>query len=353
MSENDDWATQFLQRVESLKESSLDSGHAAQRAHLEELIRKWPSGWGNDLVVVIYGDFVPPDSEVRDERLRITVHPEKLENTVVRSALCALKATIAIDDKSIESILDAIRRLNLLLGAMTLTSWGNNQVGWWCHLTHGNDAGISTDWKIDEILNVTNNLCDLRADVQQRVSAALYWMRANPVLILQQNGMPVFRSYTDRWNAFECLVEAVLLLQPEPSVPKAEKQQAIDSYIQERASKLSPGDIDDMYHSIINPGFVGKAKHVLRVCFQKDADAYIYECFERTDTENRLYQVRNSINHGDIDVEKPEEVMRIQSRLSRLHMMLLQMFGRLVPYSCPANEGFTRHVDRRNESPSM
>lgn len=117
---------------------------------------------------------------------------------MIRNALCVLKATVTLDDRSIKSIMIAIRRLNLFLGACTLTSWGNNQIGWWCHLTHGGAAGGSVDWKIDEILRVTGKLCDLPVEARQRVDAALYWMRAAPVLMLEQNDMHVFRTFTTR-----------------------------------------------------------------------------------------------------------------------------------------------------------
>ncbi len=110
--------------------------------------------------------------------------------------------------------------------------------------------------------------------------------------------------------------------------------------------------IDELYRSVVNPGFVGKAKHALSVCFEKVADDYIYECFDRPYRRNRLYEIRNAINHGEIDAENPEEKMRIDSRLHLLNLMLLQLFARIVPYSSPAIEGFTRRVTRKHEGTS-
>jgi hypothetical protein len=51
--------------------------------------------------------------------------------------------------------------------------------------------------------------------------------------------------------------------------------------------------------------------------------------------QNRLYDVRNAINHGDIDGENPEELARVANRYRRLKLMVLGMFGRLVPFRFP------------------
>ena len=350
MTQSDDPMKRLIERANELKDDSLDWGHAHSRAWLEHMITDaWPTGWGDDLHVLIYGDFKAPESKICDERLGITVYPEKLEKTVIRDSICVLKATVSLNGRSIKSIMNAIRRLNLFFGAWTLTSWGNNQVGWWCYLTHGGKVSASVDLEIDEILRVTDKLCDLPVEMRQRVDSALYWMRATPALLLSSNYMHVFPAYTAHWNAFECLVEAIHIYRPEPHVSKAAKQKAIDDYTKERGGHLTAQHIDELYRSVVNPGFVGRAKHALRVCFGGVASDYIHECFDRPDRHNRFYEIRNAINHGEIDAENPQERIRIESRLALLHLMLLQLFARIVPYSSPAIEGFTRHVNRKNE----
>lgn len=353
MTQSDDQMKRINERANELKDDSLDWGHAHSRAWLEHLISDaWPTEWGDDLHVLIYGDFKAPEVKICDKRLGITVYPEKLEKTVIRDALCVLKVTVSLNDRSMESVMNAIRRLNLFLGAWTLASWGNNQVGWWCYFTHGSNASGSTDLKIDEILRVTDKLCDLPVEVRQKVDSALYWMRGTPALVLGSNFLHVFPAYTSRWNAFECLVEAIHIYRPEPHVSKAAKQKAIDDYTKELGGRLTAQHIEELYRSVVNPGFVGKAKHALRVCFGEVASDYVHECFDRPDRHNRFYEIRNAINHGEIDAENPGERMRIESRLASLHLMLLQMFAPIVPYSSPAIEGFTRRVARKNEGTS-
>lgn len=349
MTKNDDQLQRIVERANELKEDSLDWGHAHSRAWFEHLINEvWPEGWGNNLQVLIYGDFNAPKSIIQDARLGITVYPEKLKDTVIRNALCVLRADVSINEKSIRSVLNAIERLNLFLGAWFLTSWGNNQVGWWCYLTHGGGASASVDLKTDELLSVSSHLCDLPDSVRQRIGAALYWLRATPTLVLGHNEAHAFRTYSARWNAFECFVEAVHIYRPEPRASRTEKQQAIDGYVVQRGGRLTAQHIDELYRTVVNPGFVGRAKHALTVCFGEVAGDYIYECFDRPDRNNRFYEIRNAINHGEIDAENPEERIRVESRLGLLNLMLLQLFARIVPYSAPAVEGFTRRVARND-----
>jgi len=146
----------------------------------------------------------------------------------------------------------------------------------------------------------------------------------------------LLRIYVAYWNAFECLVEAVNVLCPPPKLSKTEKQKQLDTFIAARHGKLTSADIVKCYQDIVNPGFVGKASHALTVCFPDEAEMYIDECFRMPDRRNRLYDVRNAINHGEIDAEHPEELLRVASRLDRLRMIVWMMFGRLIPFPAPA-----------------
>ena len=48
---------EMRQRVTELEKTGLDHGHAWGISILEDRIKNWPSGWGDDLQVLIYGDF--------------------------------------------------------------------------------------------------------------------------------------------------------------------------------------------------------------------------------------------------------------------------------------------------------
>ena len=107
--------------------------------------------------------------------------------------------------------------------------------------------------------------------------------------------------------------------------------------MQQRGGRLTAADVQKCYQDLVNPGFVGKASHALKVCFGSDGDRYAEECFRLSPQEERLYDIRNAINHGDIDAENPNELLRVQARLGRLWMIVWRMFGRFIPFPTPVD----------------
>lgn len=324
-----------LERALELKREGFDLRQAWGRAWLEDRITNWPPAWGDDLQILIYGDFEPPKRELHFPELGITVYPEKQEGTLIRSAMCVLKADVKITEKSLPAILDAARRINSLLGAWNLVEWGNSACGWWSHITSGSIGGAISNFDSEDLPAALTGIEKLPEPVRQKVYAALYWVREPRNLMMEQFRSDILRIYAGYWNAFECLVDAVIYLRPMPKLSRAEKQSRIDQFISARNGKLKPADVAKCYQEIVNPGFVGKAKHALQQCFPQQAEEYANECFHRLDRENRLYDIRNAINHGDIDAEHPEELLRVDSRLHKLWMIVWRIFGRLVPFSAP------------------
>jgi len=327
----------ILERARELQARGFDWGKAWGHAWLEHRISEWPSGWGNDLQILIYGDFEPPKADVHIQSLGITIHHEKLEKTVIRSARCVLKATVKIEEKSVKALIEAVRRINVLLGSWTLVTWGNSPCRWWSLVTSDSGGGVSDPLAHKELSKAINGILRLPLSVRQRVDAALYWIREPRNSLMEFHRNDLLRIYVAYWNAFECLVEAVNILRPQQKLSKSEKQQKIDGFIAERSGKLSASDIQYCYQNIINPGLVGKASHALRECFGDDADEYIKECFRLADKDDRLYNIRNAINHGEVDAENPKELIRIESRLSRLWLIVWGMFGRIIPFSAPVD----------------
>ena len=246
-------------------------------------------------MILIYGNFFSPEKEIYIESLGITIHPEKVENSVTQKALCSLRATVKIAGKDIDSLTDAIRRINVLLGAWVLIEWGNLGIDWWSYVTHEGSGGVISDMKKknDELYVAIDSILQLRADVRQRIDAALYWLREPRNPHLQMYRSETLRMYSAYWNAFECLVEAVNIIQPLLKLSKSEKRKQINDFISQQqkcSGRITAGDIQKCYNEIVNPSFVGKAKHALKVCFPPDqASGYIDECFEREEKSERLY----------------------------------------------------------------
>jgi hypothetical protein len=120
------------QKTQELVATGLREGHARGLAQLEMRIAQWPSGWGDDLLVLIYGDFDAPPAEMDFPDLGITIEPEKVTTSFISSAMCVLKARVKIAEKSIKALVGAAARINTLLGVLAVLNWGNSGSGWWC-----------------------------------------------------------------------------------------------------------------------------------------------------------------------------------------------------------------------------
>lgn len=256
--------------------------------------------------------------------------------------MCVVRAKVKVEDKSITALIDAIRRINVFLGSWILTEWGNGACGWWSWVTHGAGGGVHTKLANENLYHTTKGILELPQLIRQKVDAALYWIREPRNLLMNFYRSDLLRMYSAYWNAFECLVDAVNLLQPQEKLSRTEKQQLIDEFISQRSGKLTSHDIQKCYQEIVNPGFVGKASHALKVCFpvKEEHEKYIYECFKIEDERQRLYDIRNAINHGEVDAENPDELIRIESRLFQLWTIIWRMFGRLVPFPAPVDSSF-------------
>src|SRR5579883_394200 len=294
-------------------------------------IAQWPAGWADDLVVLIYGDFNVPPTELAFPDLGITIEPEKLTNTVIRSAMCVLKARVKIPEKSVNALVDAAARINTLLGVLAVLNWGNAGSGWWSAVTHGSMFGLVAKVEPDRVHKVVEELAKLPPAVARKVRSALYWIREPRQLMMEGYRSDVLRVYAGYWNAFECLVEAVCLLRQQAKLGRAEKQAGIDAFVAGRNGRLDAASVAECYKKFIDPGFVAKASHALKVCFPERAEQYVAECFRMKPEQDRLYNIRNAINHGDIDADNPSEILRVYDRHSRLWVIMYGMLGLIIP----------------------
>lgn len=336
--EADQFFSFLRHKTTDLVASGLREGHARGLAQLEWRISRWPPEWGNDLVMLIYGDFRAPSANLEFPDLGITVEPEKITTSFIKSAMCVLKARVKISERSVKALVDAAARINMLLGGLAVLNWGNSGSGWWSHVTHGSMGGTMAELEPDRVHKVVDALGRLQAPVSKKVRSALYWIREPRQLVMEGHRSDVLRVYAGYWNAFECLVEAVCLLRPRPKLGSAEKQVAIDAFISERKGKLDASAISECYKTFVDPGFVAKASHALKVCFPERAEQYVVECFRMKPERDRLYNIRNAINHGDVDADNPSELLRVEDRHSRLWMIVFGMLGLLIPIDRPLDQ---------------
>jgi hypothetical protein len=332
-----------LLRAREFQAQGLDWIEATNRAQLEQHILNWPSDWGNTICFLIYGNFIRPASDIHIRSLGLTVHSERIEGSVIRSAECVLKATVEVGEKSLVALLNAIRRVNLYLGAWSLVDWSHGTCGWWCYLIEGPVGGGYSLGTLEnnDLYGAIDGILQLNESVRKKVEAALYWIRGpkNPTLAFRHDDL--LKTYVGYWNAFECLVDAIDLLVPQQKSSKSYKQQLLTDFFATLSSTPTLGDIEKCYRTIINPGLRGKASYALKQCFGAEAQAYIDECFEGTNQHDSLYQIRNAINHGDFDAENPEQRARLEAHLPRLWKIVWRMFGCIVPFPAPADSRLT------------
>ncbi len=328
----------MFERAKELQATGLSQGRAMGIAELEFRISQWPSGWGDDLVVLIYGDFQAPGRELEFTSLGITVDGEPAKGTIV-NAITVLRARVKVQEKSVSALLDAARRVELLLGVSAALGWGNGGSGWWSYVTHGTSGGVLPSLEPDRMVATLDTIGKLPPRVEKKLRAALYWIREPRQMAMENHKFDTLRVYAGYWNAFECLVEAICKIKPYQKMSKQEKQERIDQFLAERGGKLNVESVAECYRLYVDSGFVAKASHALRVCFGVQADGYIAECFQVKPEKDRLYNIRNAINHGDIEAENLEELIRVGDRYRRLWMIVFGMLGRLLPIPCPDDPG--------------
>jgi hypothetical protein len=332
-------ADQFVQfirtRAQQLQTAGMPKGRAWGTAMLEHRIAQWPLEWGNELRIIIYGDFQPPQTDLQFPDLGIVVEAGAVKGSIVRSAMCVVKARVTVSQKSVAGLADAGARINTLLGALAAVDWGNGGNGWWCHVTHGSMAGGSPAFEQDSLERAIKAIEHLQPEVRRKVTSALHWIREPRQMMMEGYRSDVLRVYAGYWNAFECLVEAVSILRPQPKLGKKEKQEKIDQFLADHGGKLDPASLSECYRKFVDPGFVAKAIHALRQCFPDRADGYIIECFRIKPEQDRLYNIRNAINHGNIEAENLEELIRVEDKHMRLWMIVFGMLGQIIPIPMP------------------
>jgi hypothetical protein len=330
---DNDWPA-YLDRAKELEATGMTKSRALNTAILEDRIARWPQEWGDELQILIYGDFLPPPSGLSFPELGITIESDVIKNSFIKTAMCVVKARVTVLEKSIKGIVEASGRIDRLLGLLAAIEWGNSGNGWWCRLTHGM-GGARTQFDpgvLDKAVKVLNKF-DLR--IRYKVASALYWMRQPRRMAMESYSNDILGRYAGYWNAFECLVDAVCIVRPQQ---RKDKQEQIDKFLADHGGKLTPADVIDL-NRIVDPGFRDKASYALRQWIPDKSAQYIHECFEAKPDKERLYQIRNEINHGDFDASNLEELIRIEDKWFRLWMIVFRMLGQFIPIPTPVDAG--------------
>ena len=138
----------------------------------------------------------------------IVVEAGAVKESIVRSAMCVLKARVAVSEKSVSALVDAGARINTLLGVLTAVGWGICSNRWWCHITHGSMAGVVQEFRRDDLESAIKAMQTLSPDVRRKVASALHWIREPRQMRMEGYRSDVLQTYAGYRNAFEYLVLA-------------------------------------------------------------------------------------------------------------------------------------------------
>lgn len=316
----------LIARAKQYEAAGYDFFHALGLATFQTRIDAWPSGWGDDFVAIIFGDFDTPDDDLEFGALNIAIECEPLKKTVARSARTVLRARVRVPDKSVAAIKDAMRRLNLLVGLLSFTNQGA-PIRWWSYVTHAGGGGIGYKLQAERPLGLLA-LVELLPDAaRRRVSAALYWIREPRGMLFEQPRTDQLAVYAGYWNAFECLVDAANLIVPREKLDRGKKKEQIRARLAQAADEVGPGDIEAIYREVISPGLRPKAEYAVKLCAGDTAADFIRECFDVEPAERQLYRLRNGINHGTLDVDDPETTILLDARFPMLWKLVFTMLN--------------------------
>lgn len=158
----------------------------------------------------------------------------------------------------------------------------------------------------------------LGTNERSRVAAALWWYRKGCAAAYYS----VFDSYTAHWNSLETLCGV--------SGGKIRKGPEVDGAVQDylqNKKRIKSGHILECYNRFVKYGIARQMRDALRdMVSEKFAEDLTYQCFEVKPEKERLYQIRNDINHGNIRENSAADYERAYLRgqlLSAVVMMLL------------------------------
>lgn len=174
----------------------------------------------------------------------------------------------------------------------------------------------------------------LPTEERKKLASAVWWYRK----ACSTTYYSLFDGYTAYWNCLEILCGV--------SGSKANQGEDIDEKIRnylKNKKKITAGHILHCYNSFVNYSIKEQMKDALKEMLgEEQATQTIYQCFEIKPEEDRLYQIRNDINHGNIRENSGKDYERVFYRgmlLSHIVMTLIhKKLGRPISIGTSINK---------------
>lgn len=322
----EDSAKAFLARIREFECKGILHPEAFERARLEQNIQSWPEAWGDYLQVLLYGG-IEITSDVEVQELGLHISSERKTGKFVFHAPWAYQCRLEVKSKDLLGVLDAIQRLETFLNSWHVVSWGRT-IHYFCSFFfQGADVQMSLTGELERIKQFLNALGTYQPHQRELILRAAWWLRQSQHSPLSGASSPSsFAIYSAYWNAFECLVEVVGDLVPLPSSSPSQKAKEVAEFFQRLSGTPTPGDVETCYRLHVNPGLPKRARHALALVFGLLGEQYFHICFQQKPKQNRLYQIRNDINHANIVEFNLDDRLRVENGLHRLHFIVLNMF---------------------------
>jgi hypothetical protein len=215
---------------------------------------------------------------------------------------------IKLPERTIEGISKAINSLELWADFLCITI-GNPKI--FVEVQKPRDLIISSQSTLDykslqRLVNLLRQHLQLGIEERSKLESVLWWYRKASSAAYYS----LFDSYTAYWNCLEilCSVSGSKLHQG------VDIDNKIEVYLKGKI-KITSGHILHCYNNFVNYSIKEQIKDALITILKNDiALEVIYQCFEIKPEGERLYQIRNDINHGNIRENSEKDYLYVYYR---------------------------------------
>jgi hypothetical protein len=178
----------------------------------------------------------------------------------------------------------------------------------------------------------------LAKEERKKLASALWWYRKGSSAAYYS----LFDSYTAYWNCLEILCDV--------SGSKSKQGETTDKQIEfylKNKKKITSGHILRCYNNFVNYSIKEQMKDALRMILgTEQALQVIYQCFEIKPDRERLYQIRNDINHGNIRENSGQDYVRVHFRGMLLWEIVFSLINQKMGHHISSGMSINESADK-------
>jgi hypothetical protein len=341
----------FWGPFERLKSDRSYAHAAADFLRLNLALGCWPEKWGNSFQVELFGSFRLKGA-LSFKDLGVTIDGRREFGKANFGARWFYGAKVNVRTRDLAGFLNGLERLERAIGVLHLASVQSFRncgpgvaIQYQCAFFEFEVWGpelATSDWRAVDItesrglaLSISADVAALEQSTALLVWRAVWWIRhARHDEFTGQQHPSLFLIYLSYWNALECLIQAVEFIKPPAKPSKNEKNAAVAAFFLRLARPPTAADVADCFHQLVNPGIKSRARNAFEFAESTDKEFRAVDafdmCFDREPSDQRLYQVRNDIDHGNIVEFQLATRQRVQKCLGELSSIVLRLLHAVV-----------------------